>query len=251
MNGKDIMKAMSNIDDKYISEFADTSNFRKKTKFYLMPRFYGSIAALFVIGISIIFIVTPKNNSPADIIQQENKTTVSEISQNDSSSATDKNNSVKPFNPTYQNETKNANNIADTAENFNNGYDLEENIFSIKVYAAETPSELNLNETVQIKGDFNPIMSSSRGLGIEFEITPPSNGLTLQADSGNFLTWDKDSGAVTNYSSEYFITEKSNIFWTTKSPENAVIKILSKNSVISVINISYDEDTNTFSAQRT
>ena len=247
MNGKDIMKAMSNIDDKYISEFADTSNFRKNTKFYLMPRFYGSIAALFVIGISIIFIVMPKNNSPTDIIQQENKTTVSEISQNDIFGIT--NNPQKPPQPTYENNVNTANEPADNAvkgENF-----ADDNIFSIKVYAAETPSELNLNETVQIKGDFNPIMSSSRGLGIEFEITPPSNGLTLQADSGNFLTWDKDSGAVTNYSSEYFITEKSNIFWTTKSPENAVIKILSKNSVISVINISYDEDTNTFSAQRT
>ena len=81
MDSKDLIHAMNNIDDKYISEFADTSKFKKKTKFYLMPRFYGSIAALFVIGIS-IFIFMPKNNSPTDIIQN-NTNVISKSPQND------------------------------------------------------------------------------------------------------------------------------------------------------------------------
>ncbi len=249
MNGKDIIQAMNNIDDKYISEFADTSRFRKKNKFYLMPRFYGSVAALLVIGIS-IFIAMNKNDPPIDIVQ-ENNNAVSEITKNNDTPR--KNDSEMTSHPVYQNELNTTDDIADTAENaVNKGNDFEEdNIFSIKVYAAEVPLELNLYETVQIKGDFNPIMSSSRGIGIEFEITPSERGLTLQTDNGYFVTWDKDSGAITNHSSEYFIDEKSDIFWTTQSSENSVINILNQNAVISVINISYDENTNTFSAQRT
>ena len=42
MNGKDIFNAVGNIDDKYISEFADTSKFKKKKIFLLSPKFYGS-----------------------------------------------------------------------------------------------------------------------------------------------------------------------------------------------------------------
>lgn len=244
MDSKDLIHAMNNIDDKYISEFADTSKFKKKTKFYLMPRFYGSIAALFVIGIS-IFIFMPKNNSPTDIIQN-NTSTESETYHDDFFGIT--NNQQKTPQPTYENDVNTANEPADNAvkgENF-----ADDNIFSIKVCSAEISTELNLNDTVQIKGDYNPVMSSSRGIGIEFEITPIANGLTLQTDNGNFVTWNKDTGEITNHSSEYFIEEKSNVFWTTLSPENAVIKILSRNNVISVINISYDENTNTFSAQR-
>ena len=248
MDSKDLIHAMNNIDDKYISEFADTSKFKKKTKFYLMPRFYGSIAALFVIGVS-IFMFMPKNDSPTDIIQN-NTNVISKSPQNDTTISD--NNSEKSHPPTYQQEAEISDEIANTAENaVNKGDDFaDDNIFSIKVCSAEISTELNLNDTVQIKGDYNPVMSSSRGIGIEFEITPIANGLTLQTDNGNFVTWNKATGEITNHSSEYFIEEKSNVFWTTLSPENAVIKILSRNNVISVINIYYDENTNTFSAQR-
>ena len=46
MNGNDIINAMEHINDKYIAEFADTSQWKKKRNFWLSPKFYGSIAAI-------------------------------------------------------------------------------------------------------------------------------------------------------------------------------------------------------------
>ena len=66
MNGKDLFNAIGNIDDKYISEFADASQFKKKMPFFLSPKFYSGIAAVFVIGIAVL-IALQMNQKPIDI----------------------------------------------------------------------------------------------------------------------------------------------------------------------------------------
>ena len=146
--------------------------------------------------------------------------------------------------------------ISQTDENINKAV---EPLFSLKVYAAENsdPVELLPEQSVIIKGDFNPLFSSSRGLGIEFEITCPAGGLTLQADNGHFISWDSDSGAVTNYGKIYSASGLTTIFWTLSgsSPEwdkTTLINVLDSNeTIISVIEINGDEKTHTFSAKLT
>ena len=69
MNGKDIFNAVGNIDDKYISEFADTSKFKKKKIFLLSPKFYGSIAAVFVLGIAVFIALQKKPNRPKALLK--------------------------------------------------------------------------------------------------------------------------------------------------------------------------------------
>ena len=71
MKPQDIFNAIGNIDDKYISEFADTAQFKKKKIFFLSPKFYGSIAAVFIAGVA-VFTVLQMNNSSVDI--QNNQT---------------------------------------------------------------------------------------------------------------------------------------------------------------------------------
>ena len=259
MKPQDLFNAVGNIDDNYISEFADTSKFGKKKIFFLSPRFYSGIAAVFVIGIAVILAVQ-KNSAPIDIQNDSvhNNTAVSETKQNES---------ISPALP-YSN--KSADNAGDyihddiyNAETNNNAYaeeprydesrtaneQVRDVLFSIKVYAAEIPEDLSKNNTVQIKGDFNPFMSSSRGIGIEFEVTPYSP-ITLKAESGYFVTWDTNTGEITNHSSSLTLSEKSDIFWTFDSQyKDTSIKVMNGNSVLSAIKIRYDEDSNTFYAE--
>ncbi len=283
MNGKDIFNAVGNIDDKYISEFADTSKFKKKKIFLLSPKFYGSIAAVFVLGIA-VFIALQQKNRPSIDIQNDsvhNNTVISETKQTESiaevspessiysahydvsKGSEHSTNNIIPYSTPSKSipyeerhdadyidipsEEPHAYEEAPTATN-ENSLDV---IFSIKVYAAEIPEKLSKNGAVQIKGDFDPLMSSSTGIGIEFQVTP-YEPVTLQAESGYFVTWDKDSGVITEHGSSFTVSETTDFFWTFDGEtNNTAIKVTDGNSVLSTINISYDESTNTFYAQNT
>ena len=261
MNEKDLFNAIGNIDDKYISEFADTSKFKKKIPFFLSPKFYTGIAAVFVIGMA-VFIAMQRNPAPIDIQNDSvhNDTAVSETKQNDNISPT------VPYsnkNADTNNTDKNSyNDVPDTFENhayadepYHQSEQVHDVLFSIKVYAAEIPEDLSKNGAVKIKGDFNPLMSSSMGIGIEFEIefeAANHNPITLQAESGYFVTWDKDSGIITEHGSSFTVSETTDFFWTFDGKTNdTFIKVTDGNSVLSTIKISYDESTNTFYAQNT
>lgn len=279
MNGKDIFNAVGNIDDKYISEFADTSKFKKKKIFLLSPKFYGSIAAVFVLGIA-VFIALQQKNRPSIDIQNDsvhNNTVISETKQTESIAEVSPESSIYDVSKDSEHSTNNiipystpsksipyeerhdtdyidisseephAYEEAPTATN-ENSLDV---LFSIKVYAAEIPEKLSKNGAVQIKGDFDPLMSSSTGIGIEFQVTP-YEPVTLQAESGYFVTWDKDSGVITEHGSSFTVSETTDFFWTFDGEtNNTAIKVTDGNSVLSTINISYDESTNTFYAQNT
>ena len=283
MNGKDIFNAVGNIDDKYISEFADTSKFKKKKIFLLSPKFYGSIAAVFVLGIA-VFIALQQKNRPSIDIQNDsvhNNTVISETKQTESIAEVSPESSIYSAHYDVSKDSEHStNNIipystpsksipyeerhdtdyidipseephayeeAPTATN-ENSLDV---LFSIKVYAAEIPEKLSKNGAVQIKGDFDPLMSSSTGIGIEFQVTP-YEPVTLQAESGYFVTWDKDSGVITEHGSSFTVSETTDFFWTFDGEtNNTAIKVTDGNSVLSTINISYDESTNTFYAQNT
>ena len=283
MNGKDIFNAVGNIDDKYISEFADTSKFKKKKIFLLSPKFYGSIAAVFVLGIA-VFIALQQKNRPSIDIQNDsvhNNTVISETKQTESiaevspessiysahydvsKGSEHSTNNIIPYSTPSKSipyeerhdtdyidipsEEPHAYEEAPTATN-ENSLDV---LFSIKVYAAEIPEKLSKNGAVQIKGDFDPLMSSSTGIGIEFQVTP-YEPVTLQAESGYFVTWDKDSGVITEHGSSFTVSETTDFFWTFDGEtNNTAIKVTDGNSVLSTINISYDESTNTFYAQNT
>ena len=281
MKSQDIFNAIGNIDDKYISEFADASQFKKKKIFFLSPKFYGSIAAVFMVGVA-VFIALQMNHSSVDI--QNNQTNhLADASQNalqeSSTFPINENNKFDytanaPTNP--KNTTPDTNKSADKDDTENAGnyitpepaptdehaYYAEEphyespasnettqNIFlGIKVYASEITETLSEKETIKIKGDFNPLMSSSEGIGIEFGITTYSP-VTVTAESGHFVTWDKDTGEITEHGSSFTISEETDFFWTFDSQtSNTHIHISNSSSVISSISISYDEDTNTFSA---
>ncbi len=283
MNGKDIFNAVGNIDDKYISEFADTSKFKKKKIFLLSPKFYGSIAAVFVLGIA-VFIALQQKNRPSIDIQNDsvhNNTVISETKQTESIAEVSPESSIYSAHYDVSKDSEHStNNIIPYStpsksipyeERHNTDYiDIpfeephayeeapaatNENsldvLFSIKVYAAEIPEKLSKNGSVQIKGDFDPLMSSSTGIGIEFQVTP-YEPVTLQAESGYFVTWDKDSGVITEHGSSFTVSETTDFFWTFDGEtNNTAIKVTDGNSVLSTINISYDESTNTFYAQNT
>ena len=270
---------MTSIDDKYISEFADTSKFKKKKIFLLSPKFYGSIAAVFVLGIA-VFIALQQKNRPSIDIQNDsvhNNTVISETKQTESIAEVSPESSIYDVSKDSEHSTNNiipystpsksipyeerhdtdyidipseephAYEEAPTATN-ENSLDV---LFSIKVYAAEIPEKLSKNGAVQIKGDFDPLMSSSTGIGIEFQVTP-YEPVTLQAESGYFVTWDKDSGVITEHGSSFTVSETTDFFWTFDGEtNNTAIKVTDGNSVLSTINISYDESTNTFYAQNT
>ena len=253
MNGKNLFNAVGNIDDKYISEFADTSRFKKKIPFFLSPKFYSGIAAVFVIGIAVV-IALQMNNNPIDI--QNNS-----VHNNDNAalSQTSQNSSPSPTIP-YSNKADNTQtNTADTDNAYaeephdndpkSEGEQVHDTLFAMKVYAAETPEDMSKNDIVKIKGDFNPVMSSSVGIGIEFEITP-YQPVTLQAESGHFMTWNQDSGEITELGSTFSVSETTDFFWTFNGEtKDTFIKVTDGNSVLSNIKISYDEDSNYFYAE--
>ena len=182
MNGKDLFNALGNIDDKYISEFADASQFKKKMPFFLSPKFYSGIAAVFVIGIAVL-IALQMNQKPIDI-------------QNNSlnNAAANSYGSKSDIPPVTENAAKDIGSHPAATDNFaqaeepyyNNpkseGEQIHDVLFSIKVYAAEKTENLSQSDVVKIKGDFNPLMSSSTGIGIEFEVTP-YEAITLRAES--------------------------------------------------------------------
>ena len=283
MKSQDIFNAIGNIDDKYISEFADASQFKKKKIFFLSPKFYGSIAAIFIVGVA-VFTALQMNNSSVDI--QNNQTNhLADVSQNtlqESSTFPTNDNNKSEYTPNAPTNPKNTptdiNKSADTDDAENAGKNIGDNIspsdtnyhayaeepyyensaissesiqnvlLGIKVYAAEITETLSEKKTVQIKGDFNPLMSSSEGIGIEFGITTYSP-ITITAESGYFVTWNKDSGEITQHGSSFTISEETDFFWTFDSEfKNTFIHVSDGNSVIASINISYDENTNTFSA---
>lgn len=259
MNGKDLFHAIGNIDNKYISEFADTSEFKKKVPFFLSPKFYTGIAAVFVIGMA-VFIALQMNHTPIDI--QNNS-----VHNNNVVSQVEKNDIVSPTIP-YNNKADNADNTQtnDTAspadtDNFANAdehyYDnpkstseqVIEVLFSIRVCNAPKNEKLSENSTLKIKGDFNPLMSSSMGIGIEFEVTP-YQPVTFKAESGYFVTWDKDSGEITNRGTSFTLSETTDFFWTFDGEtKDTFIRVTDGNSVLSNIKISYDENSNYFYAE--
>ncbi len=243
MNGNDLMNVINNIDDSYITEFADTGKFQKKKPFYLSYQFYGSIAAVIAVCAGIMIAVSFHQDSlivPAPVTQ-DTETVSSEKPIDDSEKDSD---GLGHFNG-----------IADSAKQTEGDTIAEEmhNPFSVKVYAAENSQPVQLTENpVAIKGDFNPLFSSSKGLGIEFEITCPAN-LMLQTDNGHFLTWDRQSGAIVNYGKEYSANGTVNLFWTLDNDfewnETTFINVLdSSRNTISVIQITGDESTHTFTA---
>ena len=258
MNGKNLFNAVGNIDDKYISEFADTSRFKKKPPFFLSPKFYSGIAAVFVIGIAVV-IALQINRTPVDI--QNNS-----VHNNDNAALSQTSNAPTPS-PTspYSNKADNTDNaqtnVADTDNAYaeepyynntkNEGEQVRNILFAMKVYAAETPEDMSKNDIVKIKGDFNPLMSSSVGIGIEFEITP-YEPVTLQAESGHFMTWNQDSGEITELGSTFSVSETTDFFWTFNGEtKDTFIKVANGDSVLAVIKISYDENSNYFYAEMT
>ena len=283
MKSQDIFNAIGNIDDKYISEFADASQFKKKKIFFLSPKFYGSIVAIFIVGVA-VFIALQMNNYSVDIqnTQTNDFLATSQNTLQESSTFPTNDNNKSEYTPNAPTNPKNTptdiNKSADTDDAENAGKNISDNIFpsdtnyhayaeepyyensaissesiqnvllGIKVYAAEITETLSEKKTVQIKGDFNPLMSSSEGIGIEFGITTYSP-ITITAESGYFVTWNKDSGEITQHGSSFTISEETDFFWTFDSEfKNTFIHVSDGNSVIASINISYDENTNTFSA---
>ena len=280
MKPQDIFNAIGNIDDKYISEFADTAQFKKKKIFFLSPKFYGSIAAVFIVGVA-VFIALQMNNSSVDI--QNNQTNhLADVSQNtlqESSTFPTNDNNKSEYTPNAPTNPRNPptdiNKSADTDdaenagkyitpepaptdhyayaeepyyENSTSSESIQNMFLGIKVYASEIAEPLSEKKTVTIKGDFNPLMSSSEGIGIEFGITTYSP-VTVTAESGYFVTWDKKSGEITEHGSSFIISEETDFFWTFDTEfKNTFIHVSDGNSVIASINISYDENTNTFSA---
>lgn len=249
MNGKDLFNAIGNIDDKYISEFADASQFKKKMPFFLSPKFYSGIAAVFVIGIAVL-IALQMNQKPIDI-------------QNNSlnNAAANSYGSKSDIPPITENAAKDIGSHPAATDNFaqaeepyyNNprseGEQIHDVLFSIKVYAAEKTENLSQSDVVKIKGDFNPLMSSSTGIGIEFEVTP-YEAITLRAESGYFVTWDKDSGEISNRGTSLSISETTDFFWTFDGEtKDTSIEVTDGKSVLSNIKISYDENSNYFYAE--
>ena len=94
-------------------------------------------------------------------------------------------------------------------------------------------------------------MSSSVGIGIEFEITP-YQPVTLKAENGHFVTWNQDSGEITELGSTFSVSETTDFFWTFNGEtKDTFIKVANGDSVLSVIKISYDENSNYFYAEMT
>ena len=126
MKPQDIFNAIGNIDDKYISEFADTAQFKKKKIFFLSPKFYGSIAAVFIAGVA-VFTVLQMNNSSVDI--QNNQTNhLADVSQNtlqESSTFPTNDNNKSEYTPNAPTKNKNTptdiNKSADTDDAENAG----------------------------------------------------------------------------------------------------------------------------------
>ena len=240
----------------------------------------GSIAAVFIVGVA-VFIALQMNNSSVDI--QNNQTNhLADVSQNtlqESSTFPTNDNNKSEYTPNAPTNPRNTptdiNKSADTDdaenagkyitpepaptdhyayaeepyyENSTSGESIQNMFLGIKVYASEIAEPLSEKKTVTIKGDFNPLMSSSEGIGIEFGITTYSP-VTVTAESGYFVTWDKKSGEITEHGSSFIISEETDFFWTFDTEfKNTFIHISDGNSVIASINISYDENTNTFSA---
>lgn len=91
---------------------------------------------------------------------------------------------------------------------------------SIKVYTSEPGieaecAELNLNEIVEVKTNYNPLMSDWSGIGIMFEFDSKDYPITLSAEKGNFLTWDieKGNGPINAVGKTYEIGNEGYIFW--------------------------------------
>ncbi len=226
MNGNDIMQAMTNISDRYIVECAE----QKKPKRYLSPVFYGSLAAAAVIAVGVMLAVPKLADSHTAVVQT---TSHAPVRQKDDDSIMMQNDIAK--------------------EDIAAATDAAYVPLSVKVYTAQNSEPVALTEEpVTIKGDFNPLLSSSKGLGIELAITSQSR-FTLKTDGGHFLSWDSQSGAVTNYGQTYSAAGTT-IFWTlsSSSPEwdtPVTITIFDENgSPLSEIHITGDESTHTFTA---
>lgn len=95
---------------------------------------------------------------------------------------------------------------------------LSQSLLTINVCASEDASEMeytkmNLNEAVRIHHDFNPVMSSTVGIGVYLEFIYSGAAIELTSETGSFITWDAESGQVTDVGKRYRINEKGKIFW--------------------------------------
>ena len=77
-------------------------------------------------------------------------------------------------------------------------------------------TEMNMDEVVNIKTDYNPVMSDWSGIGILFEFDSKDCPITLYTEKGHFTKWDteKGSGTVENAGATYDIGRSGYIFWT-------------------------------------
>lgn len=80
-------------------------------------------------------------------------------------------------------------------------------------------TELKANEIVEIKTNFNPLMSNWSGIGILLEFDSKEYPISLTTNEGHFTAWDKEKGdgIVTNVGKTYDIGNIGYIFWT---PDN-------------------------------
>lgn len=260
MKAEDLMNAVNNISDKHIEEFALVEPKPEKQKntvvqiFKKIAVFSAAAAALFgifVVAEKVGFTNTSQTNIPS--YSQSDGIKTYETSEKDDNTNLFENNADEKNYGTSNGKTAQSYDYEIKADD-----STKKSFLTIKVgtNTAESTDDkyvtMNPEESVKIINNFNPVLSSSEGLGIQFEISSLQN-VTLQTDNGHFITWNQNSGQITNYGKIYSSADKFNVFWTLYGGDfeffkNAEINVLDEsNTTIAVIGITANDD-NTFSA---
>lgn len=76
-------------------------------------------------------------------------------------------------------------------------------------------TEMKANEIVEIKTDFNPVMSNWSGIGILFEFESEDYQISVSTDKGTFAAWDIETGTgvIENVGESYYIGTDGYVFW--------------------------------------
>ena len=92
------------------------------------------------------------------------------------------------------------------------------NVPQIKIHSTNGDSqytEMKKNEVVEIKTDYDPVMSNWSGIGILFEFGYQNAPIVLSTEKGSFLTWDIEagSGIIESAGKTYDIGNEGYVFW--------------------------------------
>lgn len=134
---------------------------------------------------------------------------------------------------------------------------------SVKVYASSSSDEqrystITSKTPVKIDTNFDPLSSSSTGVGIHFEFEYPQGEITIIAEHGTFKNWNQEGdGTISDLGNKYVFMEKGDIYWSPTFEELSTlqtthIKVMvmdqGVDATLATIKITKEDDGRTFSA---